>query len=436
MASQNKGIHRRRCLEVGPNPVRSQYLEDPAPVYDVAAMWGRLLLSASLAIPVFAAAAGQQPAGTSSQSAVDHLNLAKHYLSEQKTELAIAELKQVIALDPANVEARGNLGVLLYFRGDYAGAIPELRAAMKAQPGLWKIQALLGMAEDRMGDQQASRDDLETAFPHLADEKVQLDAGVVLVDLYSNGGDLDKAAGLVAKLLAARPANPSLLYLSYRIHSDLANRAILTMAIADPESAELHQAMARELAKQGKTDQAVTDYREAIRINPRLAEVHTELGDLFYHSLDQRVKSLAASEFHAALDVDPKDEKAELAIGVLAAQSGDLKTAYAYDSRALQLEPKDTDACTELAKVLIQMGRKDEARELFERAVQIDPSNYVAHFRLSTLYRQEGKKEEAKQQVELYLRYKQMRDKLENVIHNLSVASAQDAEDQQTGPRH
>jgi tetratricopeptide (TPR) repeat protein len=399
-------------------------------------MWGRLLfLIVSLAVPLLAAPAGQAPTGASPQSAEDHLQLANRYLSEQKTGLAIAELKQVVALDPANVEARGNLGVLLYFSGDYAGAIPELRAALKAKPDLWKIQALLGMAEDRAGDRQASRDDLETAFPHLADAKVQLEAGEVLADLYSNGDDLEKAAGIVSTLLASRPTDASLLYLSYRIHSDLANRAILTMAMADPSSAELHQAMARELAKQGETDQAIADYREALRINPRLPGAHTELGDLLYHSQNQKLQAAAASEFQAALDVNPRDEKAELAMGVLAARRGDLKTAYTHDARALQLEPNDSDACTELAKVLIQMDRNDEARQLLESAVQIDPSNYVAHFRLGTLYRQQGKIDEAKQQVELYLRYKQMHEKLEKIIHDMRVASAQDAADHETGSR-
>jgi tetratricopeptide (TPR) repeat protein len=398
-------------------------------MYHVASMWGRLLLFAFLTVPVLAAPSGQTTAAKDSQTAQGHLDLARKYLSEQKTDLAIAEFKLVIALDPANVEARGDLGVLLYFRGDYAGAIPELRAALDAQRNLWKIQALLGMAEDGVGDEPASRNDLETAFPHLNEEKVQLDAGHALLNLYSASGDLDKAADVVAILVAARPTDASLLYLSYRIHSDLANRAILTMAIVNPESAELHQAMARELAVQGKTDEAIVDYREALRINPRLQGAHTELGDLFYHSSDRKLKAEAASEFQAAIEVNPKDEKAELAIGVLAAQSGDLKAAYVDESLAVKLEPNDTDACTELAKVLIQMDQKDDARMLLEHAVEIDPSNYVAHFRLGTLYRQQGRTGEAKHQVELYLSYKQLHEKLEKIIQTLRVASPQEATD-------
>ena len=404
-------------------------------MYDVAAMWGNILLFVTLSIPVLAAPAGQAPAGTPPQSAEDHLNLAKRYLSEQKTDLAIAELKQAVALDPADVEAEGNLGVLFYFRGDYAGAVLNLRAALKVQPDLWKIRALLGMAEEREGDLQASRNDLENAFPHLADEKVQLDAGEILIDLYSNGGDLEKASGIVSTLLADHPADASLLYLSYRIHSDMANRAILTMAIDDPGSAQLHQAMARELAKQGGTVPAIAAYREALRINPQLPGAHTELGDLFFHSQDPKLQAAAASEFQSALNVNPKDEKAELAMGVLAARRGDLNTAYSHDSRALRLEPNDSDACTELAKTLIQLGRKDEALQLLERAVQIEPSNYVALFRLGTLYRQKGKMDEAKKQMELYLHYKQMYEKLEKIIHDMRVASDPDAADNETGSK-
>ena len=57
-----------------------------------------------------------------------------------------------------------------------------------------------------------------------------------------------------------------------------------------------------------------------------------------------------------------------------------------------------------------------------------------AHFRLGTLYRKQGKTDEAKQHVELYLRFKQMREKLQKVIHNLRVISAQDA-DRESGSK-
>ena len=74
------------------------------------------------------------------------------YLQAKQPDLAIPELKTVVELDPNNVEAQANLGVLLYFLGDYANAAPALRAALKMQPELTKIQMLLGVGEKRLGD--------------------------------------------------------------------------------------------------------------------------------------------------------------------------------------------------------------------------------------------------------------------------------------------
>jgi Flp pilus assembly protein TadD len=69
------------------------------------------------------------------------------------------------------VDARGNLGVMLSFQGSYANAIPQLRAALKLKPTLWKIQALLGIAETRTGDIEAGRRDLEQAFPKVQEKR-------------------------------------------------------------------------------------------------------------------------------------------------------------------------------------------------------------------------------------------------------------------------
>jgi len=113
---------------------------------------------------------------------------AQVYLSENKPDQAAAEFKAIIALDPKNVDAHGNLGVLLYFQGAFADAIPQLRTALKLQPSLWKIQALLGIAERRSGDINGARTDLEKAFPKLTEPKMRIQTGMELIELYSAVG--------------------------------------------------------------------------------------------------------------------------------------------------------------------------------------------------------------------------------------------------------
>lgn len=373
---------------------------------------------------------GQTPP-TQENEIAQHSRLADQYLQEKRPDLAIPELETIVALDPGNIEAHGNLGVLLFFRGDYKDAVPQLDAAVKSQPDLWKLQALLGLAEGRLGESSASRTDLEAAFPHLKDEKIQQDVGEQLIDEYTADGELEKAANVVSTLLAARPTDASLVYLSYRIYSDLAGKSMLTLALVAPDSAEMHQVMARELARQGDNANAIANYREAIKLNPRLPGLHTELGDLLFHSDDMNLKAQAETEIRAALAVNPKDEQAELMLGMIAARRGDNNAAYEDYSRALLLDPNDGDACTELAKLLVAMNQPQNGMKMLERAIEIDPANDVAHYRLATLYRETGKMDEAKQQLALYLKYKKMRERMEKTFHDMRVLSRRSSSDDQ-----
>ena len=118
------------------------------------------LLVLLAAVPSFSQAAPSHAAPSRQAQVKQHSQLAQQYLSERRPDLAIPELKAVVALEPKNLDARANLGVLLFFRGEYADAVPQLRAALKLQPDLWKIQALLGMSEERLGQQTEGRQDL------------------------------------------------------------------------------------------------------------------------------------------------------------------------------------------------------------------------------------------------------------------------------------
>jgi Tfp pilus assembly protein PilF len=395
----------------------------------------KTVLLAWVLIPGIALSCLGQAAPASHSQEQTHLRLAEQYLAQRRPDLALPELKQVVALDPGNVDAQANLGVLYFFRGAYADAAPHLRVAVKMKPDAWKIQALLGLAEARLGQAKASRADLAAAFPHLDGSPFQLQAGQALIDNYTSTEDLDKAATIVSDLLSSRPTDPQLIYLSYRIYSDLAGRSLLTLALAAPESAEMHQAMARELARHDENAAAIVNYREAIRIDPNLPGLHTELGDLLYYSQDVKLQAQAPVEFEAALKVNPDDEKAQLYLGMIAEQDGDLKIALEDDTRATQLDQNDPDAYTELAKVLVLMNQRDKAQQALERAIQIDPSNYVAHYRLAGLYRQRGENAQVKEQIDAYKKYKGMKDKLEQIFQSMRVASGQHPDTDSAGPK-
>jgi tetratricopeptide (TPR) repeat protein len=364
---------------------------------------------------------GAQSGASRQQQIAAHNRQAQQDLKENRADLASAELRAIVALDPNNVDARGNLGVMLFFQGDYADAIPQLRAALKLQPGLWKIEALLGMSEKRTSDAQGALDDLEKAFPKLQEEKIRIEAGMELIEIYNGSGDLDKAAGIVSVLRGSYPTNVDVLYASYRIYSDLAGESMLSLSMAAPDSARMHQVMAHEMARQGDTEAAIRNYREALSLAPQLPGLHFELAEVLHASSSATEKQEAEGEYKAALAVNPFDEESERRLGEIAAERGDQKEAYAYYSRALQLKPDDAEANIDLAKILTSMEQPEKAVALLQRAIQLDPTIAVAHYRLSILYRNAGRTADAQRELEAFRKYKQMKEKLRGVYHEMRL---------------
>jgi tetratricopeptide (TPR) repeat protein len=367
---------------------------------------------------------GFAQSSSSQQQIESHARRAAEYLRENKPDQAVPEFKAIVDLDPTNLDAQANLGVLLFFEGKYEQAIPQLRAALKLQPDLPKIQSLLGTAEQRTGDLTTARTDLEEAFPKLKDQKIRVETGMELVEIYSGTGDLDKAAATVGALRSIEPTDPALLYTAYRVYSDMAAESLLSLSIVAPSSARMRQAMAHELAKQGKTAEAIENYRAALKLDPNLPGLHFELADMLNASSAPADRAEAESEYKKALEVNPLDEQAESRLAEVALRKNSLKEAYDRYTRAVELRPNDPDANIGLAKVLMAMNEPQKAEPLLDHAIQLDPTSAVAHFRLSTIYRQAGRAADAKHEIEEYEKYKQMKDKLRDLYQAMRLQPA------------
>jgi tetratricopeptide (TPR) repeat protein len=345
------------------------------------------------------------------------------HLQEQKPELAIPLLREIISLDPKNANAQANAGVLLYFQGNYGEAIPHMRVALELQPDLWRIEALLGMAEKRTGDPRQAQSHLERAFPHLDDRKIQIQAGVELIELDSASTELEKAAAIVAKLEEIAPQNPQVHLIAYQIARQRMYQSLLSMMIVAPESAEMHMIMAGELGRQGDRAAAIAQYREAIRLNPMLPGVHFELAEQLRTSPDPAQNAQAEEEYKAAIRVNQYDAISWRQLGGITTAKGDFKLAEEQYRKALALQPKDSEARTGLAIALISVDRTKEAISLLEDAVKDDPTNLAAHYRLSLLYRRAGRNPDAERELETFHHYQDVRDKLGKIFKQLAGPS-------------
>jgi len=376
-----------------------------------------LILTLLAPVPLNAQGVQQEDA----QQKVDTLERqAQKYLQQQKPQSAIPVLREIVSLDPKNVNGQANLGVLLYFQDNYAEAIPHMTAALQLKPDLWRIEALLGIAEKRTGDLVKARDDLERAFANLDENKIRIDAGLALIELDSASAQFAQALSVAAKLEELAPQNPRILFVVYQLSHQLMEQSLLSMMVTAPDSAEMHMIMAGELGREGDRTGAVAQYREAIRLNPAIPGAHFQLAEQLRTSTDAAFNAQAEDEYKAAIQINQYDELSWRQLGGIMTAKGDFKTAEDDYRKALALQPKDSDAKTGLAIVLTSVNRTSEAISLLESAVQDDPTNIVAHYRLSTLYRRAGRTADSQREMDTFHHYQDVKDKLGKVFKGLS----------------
>lgn len=356
----------------------------------------------------------QQAISAPKREIQEHLARAQQALADKQLDSAIRELNAVLALDPKNVKARGNLGVVQFLQGNFAEASQNLRKALRLQPSLWKAQAILGLCEKAQGRLDSAKTLLEKSVPRLQqDPKLQIRAGMALVELDYQRRDLEKALGVLSLLQNTDPTNADVLYVVYRIHTDLATQARHTLALVAPDSARMHQLLAQHLINEGDAKNAVMQYREALRINPHLPGAHFELGEaILMDSGVTQGQQEAQKEFEAAIAVNPGDAKSECRLGGLFSLRGDTESARKHYLRAAELDSSESEAQVGLGKILMSTGHPEEALPHLLAAVRIDPTNTPAHYRLSQLYRQLGRTSDAEQEIATFKELRKTEERL------------------------
>jgi tetratricopeptide (TPR) repeat protein len=345
-----------------------------------------------------------------------HFQRADVDLKSGNAPLAEQEFRAILAVDPNNSEARTKLGFVQFMRGDWAEAAENFQQVLKAQPHLANVQAALGMCQKRLGPPDEAHKLLEEAFPRLPSGALQTQAGLELAEIQYQSGDLDAAVDVVRILLLSNPKNVDVLYTAARIYADLANRSRDALALAAPNSARTHQLMAEFLINRGDAHAAISQYRKALELEPKLRGVRYELGEaILQDSRATAALEAAEKEFRAALTDNPADARAEYRLGTICSLRRDYRTAIEHYSRAVQLQPDNAYAQQELGAAWIKMGGLEKALEHLLIATRLDPLYPTAHYRLGTLYRQLGREIEARQELEAFRELEESRKQLDEV---------------------
>jgi tetratricopeptide (TPR) repeat protein len=347
--------------------------------------------------------------GQSNSTEQNHEQRANAYLREKNTKLAIEEYRAALAADPANLNVQTNLGVLLFFQKDYAEAVPLLRKTSAQRPDLTKIRTLLGLAEMHIGQTSQARLDLEATFPQLEEPAVRIDMGLSLMEIYVSSNNLDKAAEMAASLRRISPSDPRIIYASYRIATDQAGEAMLSLAVVAPESAQMHQMMAHELERSLDVAGAIRNFREAVALDPTLPGIHYELAEALLEANDEKLRAEAMSQFRLAIEQNPRDARSAIALGNLTKAQGRSEEAQKYFSQAFAIDPELPGAAVPMAESDEQKGDLAAAEEKLRKVIKADPSNIQAHYRLFIIYRSLGKQDDSKHELDEFMHLRDLK---------------------------
>jgi tetratricopeptide (TPR) repeat protein len=183
-----------------------------------------------------------------------------------------------------------------------------------------------------------------------------------------------------------------------------------------------HANLAAALEERGRRDEAIAEYRLALRARPKSAAVLNNLGAALqaYGALDEAIAS-----YRAAVGAEPDYANARHNLGGALVQKGDFVDALPYLREAVRAQPGDATARNNLGGALLAMGRVDEAIGELDRAVQIDPGSLNAHYNLGRALAARGRTREAVAHLEQALRISPGDEDVRRALAELRAGSPQ-----------
>lgn len=163
----------------------------------------------------------------------------------------------------------------------------------------------------------------------------------------------------------------------------------------------------------GRYQDAIDDYKQAIRIKPDYANAHYNLG-VTYGKLERWQGAIES--FKQAIIIKPDDAKAHCNLGLAYGELGRYRDAVESYKQAIRINPDYTVAHFNLGVCYGKLGRWQEAVEAYKQVVRIKPDDAEAHYGLGGSYFFAGDKGSA---LEEYKILKTLDAELANKLFNL-----------------
>ncbi|MDQ2938352.1 MAG: tetratricopeptide repeat protein [Acidobacteriota bacterium] len=138
----------------------------------------------------------------------------------------------------------------------------------------------------------------------------------------------------------------------------------------------------KELYRTDQDEKAAESFREAIKLDPDLAEAHFRLG-LALDALGQSKEAedaykKAVDKYKKYLEANSKDAEGHYNLGQAYAGLHLYSDAVREYRQATHLKSDDADMFYDLGLALTKLAQYDEAAAAFSKSLEIDPENYRA----------------------------------------------------------
>ncbi len=293
-------------------------------------------------------------------------------LMKGRFEEAIAECRKAVAGD-ALLETTGDSDPLIagsaaLSRGDLAGGLKQLRAAVQATPARSEAHRILAVAS-RLDEQLEQSVEAYGAAIRArpTDERSRMGLADVLIDMER----FTDAEQLLKETIRVVPGTVLAHYRLGRLYQSLGNYPAALEELEytarfsplvgqDP----LHEMVAMIYATQADFAGATAALRRQVAVNPNNADAHRRLGDT-YARQERTMEALA--EFTAALLIDRRSTLSYVGISQIRFRDGNYPDAVRAARSAVSLDPSQKEARYVLAMSLARVGQAEEAnRELQE----------------------------------------------------------------------
>ena len=183
-----------------------------------------------------------------------------------------------------------------------------------------------------------------------------------------------------------------------------------------PDYDKAHYNLGNALDNLGRTEEAIEHYLQALRINPDYDEAHNNLGN----ALKKRGRTEEAIEHYLqALRIKPDYVEAHNNLGNALNNQGHTEEAIEHYLQVLRIKPDNAEAHNNLGNALKKQGRTEEAVKHYLQALRIQPDFAEAHNNLGNALNKRGRTEEA---IEHYLQALRINPDFAQAHYNLGFA--------------